>query len=46
VVGGGGDLLIGVANDGSVVGIERDQLETEDTFNAREYIRTRFAAQT
>jgi hypothetical protein len=28
----GGDLLIGVADDGSVVGIERDRLETEDKF--------------
>ncbi len=28
----GGDLLIGVADDGSIVGIERDQLETDDTF--------------
>jgi hypothetical protein len=28
----GGDLLIGVADDGSVVGIERDQLETDDKF--------------
>jgi predicted HTH transcriptional regulator len=26
----GGDLLIGVADDGSVVGIERDQLEGDD----------------
>src|SRR5262249_15825306 len=28
----GGDLLIGVADDGSVVGIEHDQLESEDKF--------------
>ena len=28
----GGDLLIGVADDGSVVGIERDQLEGDDKF--------------
>jgi type I site-specific restriction-modification system R (restriction) subunit len=28
----GGDLLIGVADDGSVVGIERDQLESDDKF--------------
>ncbi len=28
----GGDLLIGVADDGSVAGIERDQLENDDTF--------------
>jgi type I restriction enzyme R subunit len=28
----GGDLLIGVADDGSIVGIERDQLENEDKF--------------
>lgn len=28
----GGDLLIGVADDGSIVGIERDQLETDDKF--------------
>ena len=28
----GGDLLIGVADDGSIVGIERDQLENDDTF--------------
>ncbi len=28
----GGDLLIGVADDGGVVGIERDRLETEDKF--------------
>jgi predicted HTH transcriptional regulator len=28
----GGDLLIGVADDGSVVGIEHDQLETDDKF--------------
>jgi len=28
----GGDLLIGVADDGSVVGIERDGLETDDKF--------------
>jgi predicted HTH transcriptional regulator len=28
----GGDLLIGVADDGSVVGIERDQLENDDKF--------------
>jgi DNA repair protein RecO len=28
----GGDLLIGVADDGSIVGIERDQLESDDTF--------------
>jgi len=26
----GGDLLIGVADDGSIVGIERDQLESDD----------------
>ena len=28
----GGDLLIGVADDGSVVGIERDQLDNDDKF--------------
>ena len=28
----GGDLLLGVADDGSIVGIERDQLETDDKF--------------
>jgi type I restriction enzyme R subunit len=28
----GGDLLIGVADDGSIVGIEKDQLETHDRF--------------
>jgi hypothetical protein len=28
----GGDLLIGVANDGAIVGIERDRLESDDTF--------------
>ncbi|MCO4100267.1 MAG: ATP-binding protein [Gemmatimonas sp.] len=28
----GGDLLIGVADDGKIVGIERDQLETDDKF--------------
>jgi type I restriction enzyme, R subunit len=28
----GGDLLIGVADDGSVVGIETDQLESDDKF--------------
>src|SRR5262249_42378086 len=28
----GGDLLIGVADDGSVVGIERDRLEGDDKF--------------
>ena len=28
----GGDLLIGVADDGSIVGIERDQLENDDKF--------------
>jgi len=28
----GGDLLIGVADDGSIIGIERDQLETDDKF--------------
>jgi type I restriction enzyme R subunit len=28
----GGDLLIGVADDGSIVGIEPDQLETDDKF--------------
>jgi type I restriction enzyme R subunit len=28
----GGDLLIGVADDGAMVGIERDQLETDDKF--------------
>src|SRR5207253_4897392 len=27
-----GDLLIGVADDGSIVGIERDQLENDDKF--------------
>lgn len=26
------DLLIGVADDGSIVGIERDRLETDDKF--------------
>ena len=28
----GGDLLVGVADDGSIVGIERDRLETDDKF--------------
>ncbi len=28
----GGDLLIGVADDGSIVGIEQDQLDTDDKF--------------
>ncbi len=28
----GGDLLIGVADDGEIVGIERDDLETDDKF--------------
>jgi predicted HTH transcriptional regulator len=28
----GGDLLIGVSDDGSVVGIERDQLDNDDKF--------------
>ncbi len=28
----GGDLLVGVADDGSIVGIERDQLDTDDKF--------------
>jgi Putative DNA-binding domain len=28
----GGDLLIGVADDGSIVGIERDKLENDDKF--------------
>ena len=28
----GGDLLIGVADDGSIVGIERDQLDNHDKF--------------
>jgi predicted HTH transcriptional regulator len=28
----GGDLLVGVADDGSIVGIERDQLENDDKF--------------
>jgi type I restriction enzyme, R subunit len=28
----GGDLLIGVADDGSIIGIERDQLENDDKF--------------
>jgi type I restriction enzyme, R subunit len=28
----GGDLLIGVADDGTIVGIERDQLENDDKF--------------
>ncbi|MBZ5590562.1 MAG: putative DNA binding domain-containing protein, partial [Acidobacteriia bacterium] len=28
----GGDLLIGVADDGSIVGIEQDRLETDDKF--------------
>jgi hypothetical protein len=28
----GGDLLIGVADDGSIAGIERDQLENDDKF--------------
>ena len=28
----GGDLLIGVADDGSIVGIERDSLESDDKF--------------
>jgi hypothetical protein len=30
--GEGGDLLIGVADDGSVVGIEHDQFESDDKF--------------
>ncbi len=29
---GGGDLLIGVADNGSIVGTERDQLESDDKF--------------
>lgn len=29
---GGGDLLIGVADNGSIVGIEKDQLEDDDKF--------------
>jgi predicted HTH transcriptional regulator len=28
----GGDLLIGVADDGTIVGIEADQLESDDKF--------------
>jgi predicted HTH transcriptional regulator len=28
----GGDLLIGVADNGAIVGIERDQLESDDKF--------------
>lgn len=28
----GGDLLIGVADEGSIAGIEKDQLETDDKF--------------
>jgi len=28
----GGDLLIGVADDGSIVGVEKDQLESDDKF--------------
>ena len=28
----GGDLLLGVADDGAIVGIERDQLENDDKF--------------
>ncbi|MBI1960398.1 MAG: ATP-binding protein, partial [Candidatus Rokubacteria bacterium] len=28
----GGDLLLGVADDGSIAGIERDQLDTDDKF--------------
>src|SRR5208282_4720018 len=28
----GGDLLIGVADDGSIVGLERDQFESDDQF--------------
>ena len=28
----GGDLLIGVADDGTIVGVEKDQLETDDKF--------------
>jgi type I restriction enzyme R subunit len=28
----GGDLLIGVADDGSIVGVEKDRLETDDKF--------------
>jgi predicted HTH transcriptional regulator len=28
----GGDLLLGVADDGSIIGIERDQLESDDKF--------------
>lgn len=28
----GGNLLIGVADDGAIVGIERDQLESDDKF--------------
>ena len=28
----GGDLLIGVADDGSIVGLEKDQLESDDKF--------------
>ena len=31
----GGDLLIGVADDGVIVGIEHDQLETDDKFMRR-----------
>jgi type I restriction enzyme R subunit len=28
----GGDLLIGVADDGTIIGVERDQLENDDKF--------------
>lgn len=28
----GGNLLIGVADDGSIIGIERDQLGSDDKF--------------
>jgi len=28
----GGDLLIGVADDGSIIGVERDQLDNDDKF--------------
>src|ERR1700736_4234749 len=28
----GGDLLVGVADDGSIIGIERDQLDNDDKF--------------
>ena len=31
----GGDLLIGVADDGSIVGIEKDRLESDDKFMRR-----------